>query len=133
MLRAAAIAAAFVLAAPLAAAQAPSLSGAWTGGYISADGADVNTFDINMSQAGAALSGTITEVNKFGDPSRALFLTSTLTGRIQGAEVSFTKTYDGSGGVSHSVRYRGRLEPGGRRVRGSYDAQGVTGSFEMVR
>jgi hypothetical protein len=134
MLRSTVIVAALVLAAPLAQAQsAATLAGEWKGGYVSTDGSDINTFEVKMRQTGGTLSGTITEINKFGDPSRALFLTSTLTGRVQGAEVTFTKTYDGSGGVSHAVQYRGRLEPNGRRVRGSYDAEGTTGTFELVR
>jgi hypothetical protein len=114
-------------------AQQHSLAGEWTGGYISADGADVNAFDVKLSQAGSTLAGTIYEANSFGDPQKALFLTSTLTGSVQNDVVTFTKTYDGSGGVSHSVSYTGRLEPNGRRIRGAFNAAGATGTFEMVR
>jgi len=120
------------LAAP-AMAQQRSLAGDWTGGYISADGTDVNTFEVTLSQAGSALSGTIYESNSFGDQQQALFLTSNLTGKVQNNAVTFTKTYDGSGGVSHSVSYSGRLEPNGRRIRGTFEAGGITGTFEMVR
>jgi hypothetical protein len=112
---------------------APSLSGEWKGGYISSDGSDVNTFDVRLRQAGAALSGTVIEVNKFADPSKALFLTSTVAGSVRGADIEFIKTYDGSGGAAHSLRYVGRLEAGGRRIRGTYAAEGATGAFEMVR
>lgn len=110
-----------------------NLTGDWTGGYISADVADVNTFDIKMSQRGTALTGTITETNKFGDTGQALFLTSTLTGTFVGGEVKFVKTYDGSGGASHAVTYQGRMDRTGRRVRGTFNAEGNTGTFEMVR
>jgi len=119
--------------APVALAQSAGVAGEWRGGYISSDRSDVNEFRITLQQAGSTLSGTATEVNIFGDTNRALFLTSTLSGTISGATVQFTKRYDGSGGVSHAVTYRGVLEANGRRVRGTYNADGATGTFEMVR
>jgi hypothetical protein len=127
-----------VAAAPhLAQAQqalpAGALTGDWEGGYISTDGQDVNTFTVKMRQTGGTLSGTIYEVNAFGDTSHALFLTSTFTGTANGRAVRFTKTYDGSGGASHSVTYSGALEPNGRRIRGTFSVEGGGGTFEMVR
>lgn len=119
--------------APVAMAQQSGVAGSWRGGYISSDRSDVNEFQLTFQQAGGAISGTATEVNIFADTSRALFLTSTLSGTINGNTVQFTKRYDGSGGASHSVVYRGTLEAGGRRVRGTYTADGATGTFEMVR
>lgn len=124
---------ALAVAAPAAAQQARSVAGEWQGGYVSGDGSDVNTFTITFNQRGAALTGTVVEINTIGDPGQALFLTSTLTGSLRGDGVEFIKTYDGSGGVSHSVTYRGRLESNGRRVRGTYDAGGATGTFELAR
>jgi len=110
-----------------------ALAGEWVGGYISSDGLDVNTFNVKLAQAGGAISGTIYEVNAFGDVTRALFLTSTFNGSVSGRQVRFTKTYDGSGGASHSVTYSGVLEPNNRRIVGTYDASGARGAFEMVR
>ena len=110
-----------------------ALAGDWQGGYISSDGADVNTFNVKLAQAGGTISGTIYEVNAFGDASRALFLTSTFNGTASGRQVRFTKTYDGSGGASHSVSYSGTLDGNNRRVTGTYNADGATGRFEMVR
>jgi hypothetical protein len=112
---------------------AGALTGDWVGGYVSADGADVNTFNVKMRQTGGTISGTIYEVNAFGDTSRALFLTSTFTGTVANRQVRFTKTYDGSGGQSHSVVYTGALEPNGRRIRGTFTVGGAPGTFEMVR
>lgn len=126
--------AAIVAFATGAVAQAQDLTGRWVGGYISDDGADINTFEFQIESTGRVFAGTGTEVNAFGDASQALYLTSTVSGRINATgRVTFTKTYDGSGGVSHSVTYSGQLEPGGRRIRGSFDAGGATGQFEMVR
>jgi hypothetical protein len=122
-------------AAPLAQAQsAADLAGPWRGGYISSNGADVNEFAVKLAQAGTTLSGTVTETNAFGDVRSALFLTSTVSGSLNGRTVNLVKTYDGSGGVSHSVRYTGQISPNGRRIAGTYDAgAGATGVFEMVR
>jgi hypothetical protein len=110
-----------------------SVSGTWKGGWVSASGEDVNTFDVSLTQRGTRLVGTLTEVNTIGDSATALFLTSTLTGEINGSSVRFVKTYDGSGGVSHSVSYVGTLEAGGRRIRGTFNVSGNNGVFEMVR
>lgn len=122
-----------IVAAPAYAQPAANLSGVWQGAYLSADGADVNTFTVTLTQIGTRLTGSVTELNAFGDQSKAIFLTSTLAGTINGNQVLFTKTYDGSGGVSHSVVYRGEIQPGGRRVRGVFQADAATGTFEMVR
>jgi hypothetical protein len=112
---------------------ATGLTGDWAGGYVSSDGADVNTFNVKLRQTGGTISGTIYEVNAFGDTSRALFLTSNFTGTVANRQVRFTKTYDGSGGASHSVTYTGTLEANNRRIRGTFNAGGAGGTFEMVR
>jgi hypothetical protein len=128
-----ALAAISVLAiAPCAAAQ--DLSGAWTGGYFSSDQSDVNAFQMTLKSAGSAFTGTAVESNGFGDASKVLFLTSMIQGTVKpDGSVNFVKTYDGSGDVSHSVSYTGRVSASGRRIQGAYDAGGATGRFEMVR
>lgn len=128
-----ALGATLVASTPAAAQAAAGLTGEWMGGYISADTSDVNTFDARLVQVGSTISGTMVETNAFGDQTRALFLTSTVTGAITGRNIVFIKTYDGSGGQTHTVSYRGVLEPNGRRIRGVYDAGGATGTFEMAR
>lgn len=133
MLTASAGAGVIAASSPALAQSAASLSGAWTGAYVSAGGDDVNAFDITLRQTGTRLTGTIVEVNAIGDSSKALFLTSTLTGTVNRGQVEFVKTYDGSGGVSHSVTYRGSVDSTGRRIRGVYEAGGATGVFELVR
>lgn len=128
-----ALAATALLAPAPALAADTNLTDSWTGGYVSTDNGDVNTFDMKLKSAGATFSGTATEVNIFGG-SDVLFLTSMIQGTIKAdGSVSFVKTYDGAGGVSHSVAYTGKLDDTGRRIRGSYQADGATGKFEMVR
>lgn len=129
---------AMIAAVTLAGAPAPALAhdlaGRWTGGYISADGADVNTFDVTIAPSqGDRLTGTVIETNALSSGRGVLFLTSRVSGSVVNGVVSFVKTYDGSGGVSHSVSYSGRMDATGRRIAGSYDAGGATGRFEMVR
>lgn len=117
-----------------AAQQLVSLSGDWSGGYVGDSGADANRFEARLVQRGRALDGTMFETNTFGDTGAALFLTSDLSGAVSGADVRFTKTYDGSGGVSHSVEYSGRVDSSGRRITGTFVlAEGGGGRFEMVR
>lgn len=128
-----ALAATALLAPAPALAADTNLTDDWTGGYISTDNGDVNTFNMKLKSAGATFSGTATEVNIFGG-SDVLFLTSMIQGTIKAdGSVSFVKTYDGAGGVSHSVSYVGKLDDTGRRIRGTYRVEAASGKFEMVR
>ncbi len=78
------------------------------------------------------LAGSIVEDNGFGEQGSP-FLLSTLTGETRGGAISFTKTYDGTGGVSHSVTYTGEVLSDGRRIVGSWSVEGMTGQFELAR
>jgi hypothetical protein len=115
-----------------ASAQSANLSGDWRGIYF--DGAQTNVpFDADLVQRGDRLSGTITEPNTFG-AADVRFLLANIEGSAAGAQISFSKTYDGTGGESHTVRYTGTLMPNGRRIVGSWQLDGGTqGGFEMVR
>jgi hypothetical protein len=134
MLKRALFAAAFIaVAAPALAQSASNLTGRWEGGYVGASVAEANTLTVNLVQNGATLSGGMVEVNTFGDTSRNLFLTSTIQGTVSGRNVVLVKQYDGTGGVSHSVRYSGTISANGRTIKGVYDADGATGQFEFAR
>jgi len=129
----AAIAVATLAAAPAAAQpyRANNLSGEWQGQYAG-EGNAPTAFELELDQSGAAISGTIVEYNTFA-PNVA-WLLSEFEGRVDGAEVRFTKTYtDTDAGVSHSVLYVGTLSNGGRRISGTWRLEGATGRFEMVR
>ena len=44
------------------------------------------------------------------------------------------KRYDGTAGVSHSVRYRGEIEKGSNRIKGIWRIEGSgSGRFRMSR
>jgi len=111
-----------------------SVMGEWHGVYVSAGGGDVNAFTLTFEGSPSSLTGSVVELNAFGDSNQALFLTSDLYGSLSGRTVSFTKVYDGSGGVSHSVVYEGTLSGDGRRIQGTYYLNGAAaGRFELAR
>lgn len=110
-----------------------TLTAAWKGVYLPDGSGTPNTFDANVRQDGARITGSMVEPNAFGDQTQALFLTSTIKGSVTGNRVSFVKTYDGAGGVSHSVNYEGQVDASGRRIRGTFSVQGGSGVFEMAR
>ena len=126
-------AAVFAVAGSALAQSASNLTGTWQGGYVSSDGKDVNTLTINLVQSGSRLTGGMVELNTIGDAEKNLFLTSTLEGTVSGRNVVLVKTYDGSGGVTHSVSYSGTVSANGRTIRGTFDAGGATGAFEFAR
>ncbi len=135
---AAALVGTFITASPLvepAVAQAPaSLTGRWEGGYVGQDMVeDANALVVNLVQTGQQLSGGMVEVNTIGDADMNLFLTSTISGTVRGRKVEFVKQYDGTGGVTHSVTYRGTVSPNGRTIQGYYSTGGATGQFEFAR
>jgi hypothetical protein len=134
MLRRALFAVALIaVAAPAMAQSAANLTGRWEGGYVGAASDDANTLTVNLVQNGTSLTGGMVEVNTIGDVSRNLFLTSTVTGTVSGRNVVFVKQYDGTGGVTHAVRYSGTISANGRTIQGTYDAGGTTGQFELAR
>lgn len=130
-----------VAAPQLATAQTTaSLSGEWHGVYVyanpSSSGQVETEFTLQLRETAGQLTGATIERNNFGS-SDALFLLASIRGQHTGASVTFTKTYDGTGGQTHSVQYTGTITPNGRRIVGSWTgvgtAAGITGQFEMVR
>lgn len=111
-------------------ARAVALAGEWRGVYLG--GGAPNEFDITLTQRGQQLTGTTTERNVFTGGA-AQFLLATVVGSVNGDRMALTKTYDGTAGVSHSVEYEGRIQPGGRRIVGTWRIGATTGAFEMVR
>jgi hypothetical protein len=119
-------------ASPLASAQsAAGLSGVWVGYYgYDADPNKVE-FQMKLRPAGSGFSGASVEDNTFGDPS-VLFLTANISGSLgAGRAVIFTKTYDGTGGQSHSVQYNGVLSASGKCISGKWRIGQGSGPFEM--
>ena len=133
-IRMAALAAAamFGLATPALAAPAP-LTGIWTGFYGYDGQANIVQFQARLSAGGAfAFTGATIENNTFGD-ANVLFLTANLKGvkNDTTGRVSFAKTYDGTGGQSHTVQYDGAYDSSGACVAGTWKIDGAGGPFRM--
>lgn len=110
------------------------LTGVWDGLYsYSRTGQLESSFTAILFQTGDALSGTVHETMRrlLGKDVAASAL---LEGTVEGRRVGFAKTYDGSGGQTHTVVYDGRLS--GDEIEGVWTiptAPGNTGRFLMIR
>jgi uncharacterized caspase-like protein len=113
------------------------LTGAWYGSYAYPDnGAAQPTvrFRLNLVQNGSKISLNVKEPKTFGD-GNANFLYALGTGQYDPTtrELKFTKTYDGSSGVSHSVEYTGTISEDGSKVDGNWNIGGAGGTFKAQR
>jgi hypothetical protein len=95
-----------VLALPVRAA---GLAPDWVGAYGYEDGRDAVFFNMSVTKNGNILTGFIVETQTFGSRSPSGTLRAKVIGSVNGHVVTFTKTYDGSGGQTHSVTYRGTI------------------------
>ena len=128
-----ALAAAAILGlASSAFAQAPAApSGVWTGYYGYDSQGRMIPFQAKLAAKGAEFTGGVTEPNTFGDPA-VLFLTADISGGVAeaGGKVRWIKTYDGTGGPSHSVEYSGAYDADGC-IEGLWRIGVANGPFKM--
>lgn len=109
-----------------------SLTGVWHGLYSYTDIGSVY-FVATLIQSGAWLSGSTHEA-EFGDDGSPLTLFAELEGMRDGLRLRFDKTYDGTGGWSHSVAYEGLISPDATEIEGNWTiGQEVSGRFLMIR
>jgi len=90
-------------------ASAADVAREWVGAYGYEDGREAVYFELQLTRKGNSLSGHIVETQTFGTRSADGTLKAAVSGSIKGHVVTFTKTYDGTGGQRHSVTYRGTL------------------------
>lgn len=108
--RTAAVAVSLLVSVVVAAsASAAGIAGQWVGAYGYEDGRDAVYFELEVRGSGGGIAGTIVETQTFGAKSADGTLKARISGSIKGNFVTFTKTYDGTGGQTHSVTYRGTL------------------------
>lgn len=109
------------------------ISGSWRGkARYTGNRGKPFSFKARMSKSGDRFSGTMSEPNTFAKANVSR-LFSNLRGRVRtDRTISFTKTYDGTGGQTHSIEYRGRLVAAGR-IEGTWRVGGTTGTFVMTR
>ena len=120
-------------AEPLGASRGGALSGVWDGVYKYGPEEHMAPvyFVLNAKVVGTHLSGSIREPNTFGDDTSTVLI-ARVDGEIEGESVHFIKTYDGTGGVSHSVEYQGLLDRDGVTVHGRWFIDESSGPFEMT-
>ena len=90
---------------------------------------------MDICRSGTAYEGRTREPNTFGAPGAAE-LFAALRIQVEGARVHWRKTYDGTGGQTHSVDYAGELDPASGMLRGRWhvtQADWYQGSFNARR
>jgi hypothetical protein len=125
-----AVAAAQTSPAPLS----PNIAGTWSGSYYY----DGNTskpvaFSFYFDAAG---NGRSEEDNTFGEKSAPkLFATLKRSASSLAAseDITITKTYDGTGGVSHAVTYIGSVSADLRSIFGRWETTNWRGNFTISR
>ena len=111
-----------------------SLPRFWSGRYFyGKNNRESVPFELDLKHEGMTITGRISEPRTFGNPtSNELY--ATIFGSIErDGSVRFTKTYDGTAGVSHSVEYVGLLKGSGdrREITGTWRIKRTTGPFTM--
>jgi len=89
-------------------------------------------FVLRLKVQDGAVTGTTVEPRTFGKgPSEYLY--ANIRGQVTPeGRLSFTKSYDGTGGVSHSVKYTGWLDLDARRITGEWVISSTRGSFDLA-
>ncbi len=103
------------------------LSGVWYGRYVDRHGGQNTSFIALFDEKGGHVSGTITEpADGAGGIRRA-----TVLGTRNGASVGFVKQYHGR--WTHAVHYSGAVSEHGLEANGTWQVDGLRGSFVMQR
>ncbi|AMV40537.1 hypothetical protein [Planctomyces sp. SH-PL62] len=112
-------------------------SGIWSGEYRCPEGSGRRpvAFTAFLLQERDGIEAMIREANTFGD-DRSPRLHATAEGRYDGATrtLQFVKSYDGTGGVSHDVGYKGTVSSDSAQIlEGTWDIAGYQGTYTMKR
>lgn len=112
----------------------PTLTGSWSGAYrYPRKGWPETVFNVQIEEVGGAFSGSMQEPNLLR-PELAPVATADIEGVRTGQAVSFTKFYDGSGGLRHAVRYEGTADAALTRIDGRWSIPNQwSGTFVMTR
>ena len=110
-----------------------SLTGVWHGLFTYPYEHEPGAFVATLMEFGSFLSGTTHEEGQFRD-GRLGTLLAMIDGEREGTDVFFDKTYDGTGGWDHLVRYQGVLNADWTEIEGRWAVPGVwDGRFLMIR
>jgi hypothetical protein len=115
-----------------------TISGTWTGEYSFPETYPGRPqpvpFTFVFSSSGC--QGRSDEINTFGQlnaPRLFANLACSASALSPGQTITIKKTYDGTGGVSHSVVYSGTVSPDMRAISGKWTIGGQSGPFTMRR
>lgn len=114
--------------AGLAAGSAWAADGAtvWNGVYAYDNAQPPVHFTMTVTTKGKTMTGRLEEPATFGDgTSDKLF--ADISGTMFGFKVSFKKKYDGTGGQTHTVDYRGTVD--GKTMFGTWEVTGLAGTW----
>ena len=103
------------------------VAGEWVGKYYYSAKQSVD-FQGSIQQNGTSIKGTLSEPRTTFGP-RQPFITSTITGTINGNVVSFLKVYDYS--KAHTVEYSGDYNTTTKIIKGKWHLHGASGYFEI--
>ncbi|RDJ25049.1 hypothetical protein DWF00_17765 [Bosea caraganae] len=114
-------------------ARSSNLTGVWHGLYTYQAAREPIYFMATLIESGAWLTGS-THESEVGLSGAPLTLFAMLEGTRDEASVRFTKTYDGTGGWSHSVVYDGALSADATEIEGRWTIRReASGRFLMIR
>jgi hypothetical protein len=112
--------------------ESPDLSGAWNGLYSFPEGLPPVFFDADLADAEGWITGAVSETVMIGAHKRVL--TSSLSGRRTGREVTWLKTYDDAPVEYDAVHYEGRINADATEIEGRWVIAGNwSGTFLMIR
>lgn len=128
----------FLLLCPaLSWAEDGKLTGLWSGKFNYGDGGGPRPvkFKMIMVQEGGTIGGFVREPNSFGERREQPALHASFKGSFdeKTGKVTFTKTYDGTAGVSHDVEYTGDLSQDGGKIEGTWSIGGANGGFVLEK
>jgi hypothetical protein len=107
------------------------ISGVWTGTYYYGNRPPV-PFTLYLNERGGRVSGQSREPATFGDGTSEVLI-ARIKGRRTGDTFTFTKTYNGTGGVNHAVQYTAQIARDGMNMEGYWETGNTTGGFEAQR
>ncbi|MGE0420975.1 MAG: hypothetical protein AB7O88_01845 [Reyranellaceae bacterium] len=116
--------------------QAERIGGRWLGRYYySGQQADRPPVEFELTlevPAAGQVTGRMSEPNTFGKPG-VPFLYAHVRGEIVDNHLRFIKTYDGTGGQTHSVAYSGTFNASWTTMVGTWRINDTTGRFDLRR
>lgn len=110
-----------------------SLTGVWQGLFTYPNEQEPGCFTATLLETGPFLTGSTHEDGRHHDGAQGP-LFALIDGEREETMVYFDKTYDGTGGWDHLVRYQGLLSADWTEIEGRWTVPGVwSGKFLMIR